>query len=229
VTRLRELGADTVEVPLIAIAPPADGGAALRDALGDPARFDGVVITSPNGADALVEAAGGPASLRAARVAVVGNATAARLEQHGVAPALVPRRFVAEGLLEVFPDPPAGGGRVLLAQAAGARQTLSTGLRERGWTVDVVVAYRTVTATVDAAARAAVAGADVVTFASSSTVESFLDAFGADAVPPIVACIGPVTAETARARGLVVSVVAEPHTIDGLVASLATHVVSRAG
>jgi uroporphyrinogen-III synthase len=39
-------------------------------------------------------------------------------------------------------------------------------------------------------------------------------------VPPVVACIGPITADTARAAGLTVSVVATPHTIDGLVQSL---------
>ena len=66
--------------------------------------------------------------------------------------------------------------------------------------------------------RAAIAGADVITFTSSSTVERFLEAVGADGVPPVVACIGPVTAATARGHGLTVDVEADVHTIDGLVA-----------
>jgi uroporphyrinogen III methyltransferase/synthase len=36
----------------------------------------------------------------------------------------------------------------------------------------------------------------------------------------VVACIGPITAETARAAGLTVDVVAAEHTIDGLVRAL---------
>jgi uroporphyrinogen-III synthase len=43
---------------------------------------------------------------------------------------------------------------------------------------------------------------------------------GIGAVPPVVACIGPVTAATARARGLMVDVEADVHTVDGLVAAL---------
>jgi uroporphyrinogen-III synthase len=116
---------------------------------------------------------------------------------------------------------------VLLARAEVARDVLPDGLRARGWDVEVVDAYRTVPATLTEAQRQAVAGADVVTFTSSSTVERFLDALGDGAVPPVVACIGPVTAATARDRGLAVDIEAEVHTVDGLVAALvawaATH------
>jgi uroporphyrinogen-III synthase len=51
-------------------------------------------------------------------------------------------------------------------------------------------------------------------------VTNFLEVAGLDAVPPIVVCIGPITAATAREAGLTVDVVAEEHTIDGLVQAL---------
>ena len=86
-------------------------------------------------------------------------------------------------------------------------------------------AYRTVPTEVGAEGRDAVAGADIVTFTSASTVERFLDAYGPDAVPPVVACIGPITADAARQRDLHVDVVAEVHTLDGLVDALLAHVV----
>jgi uroporphyrinogen III methyltransferase/synthase len=105
-----------------------------------------------------------------------------------------------------------------------ARDVLPEGLRAAGWQVDVVEAYRTVTAAPTPAEREAAATADVITFTASSTVERYLEIKGDDPVPPLVACIGPITADTARAHGLHVDVVAAEHTIPGLVAALAAHV-----
>jgi uroporphyrinogen III methyltransferase/synthase len=106
---------------------------------------------------------------------------------------------------------------VLLARAAVARDVLPDGLRALGWRVDVVEAYRTRTETPSESALEATAAADIITFTSSSTVERFLDLAGPDRVPPMVACIGPVTAATARKHGLTVDVEAPVHSIDGLV------------
>ena len=132
---------------------------------------------------------------------------------------LVPAKFVAESLLDAMAG--AGtAGRVLLARAEVARDVLTDGLRERGWTADVVDAYRTVPAAVSDEQRGIISGADAITFTSSSTVDRFVEAVGASGVPPVVACIGPVTAATARGHGLTVDVEAEVHTVDGLVAAL---------
>ena len=97
---------------------------------------------------------------------------------------------------------------------------LPAGLRAKGWQVEVVEAYRTEPARPDPAALAAAAGADAITFTSSSTVTNYLAVAGHGSVPPFVACIGPVTADTARAAGLQVDVVADEHSIEGLVAAL---------
>jgi uroporphyrinogen III methyltransferase/synthase len=93
-------------------------------------------------------------------------------------------------------------------------------LRALGWDVDVVDAYRTRSGHPDEAALASAAQADAITFTSSSTVTNYLDVAGKERVPPIVACIGPVTAATARDHGLDVTVEAAEHTIDGLVDAL---------
>ena len=132
----------------------------------------------------------------------------------------MPERFVAEGLLDELPG---GPGRVLLARAEVARDVLPDGLAARGWAVDVVDVYRTVPASVTPTELERVRHADAITFTSSSTVEHFVALAGADAVPPVVACIGPVTAATARRLGLHVDVEATEHTIDGLVAALVAH------
>jgi uroporphyrinogen III methyltransferase/synthase len=214
--RLRRLGAEVVEVPTIEVVDPADGGAALDEAVTRLAGYDWVVVTSPNGARRLARRLRDARDLGAARLAAIGPGTASALAEFHLAVDLVPERFVAEGLLEVFPDPPSAGGRVLLARAAVARDVLPDGLAARGWTVDVVEAYRTLPVPLDDAARTRVAAADAVTFTSSSTVEHFVAAGGDAVVPPVVAAIGPVTAATARRLGIGVTVEAAVHTLDGL-------------
>ena len=213
--RLRELGAATVEIPAIRIDDPADGGGALRAAVADLSSYDWVVVTSPNGARRLLAECRDARAFGGARVAAIGPGTAEALAEGNVVADLVPERFVAEGLLEVFP---AGPGRVLIARAAEARDVLPEGLGAKGWQVDVVEAYRTVQGRPSAEELAAVAGADIVTFTSSSTVRNFLAV--CDTVPPVVACIGPITAATARDHGLTVDIESAVHTVDGLLAAL---------
>jgi uroporphyrinogen III methyltransferase/synthase len=216
--RLRTEGAAVLEVPVIEIGPPPDGGAALRAAVADVASYDWVVLTSPNGAERFCAELRDGRELAGVRLAAIGPGTAEVLSRYHLVADLVPERFVAESLLEAMPAPTsAGRGRVLLARAEVARDVLPDGLRDRGWQVDVVPAYRTVPVPVDDGMRSAVAGADVVTFTSSSTVTNFLAALGPDGVPPFVACIGPITAATARQAGLSVDVEAPLHTVDGLV------------
>jgi uroporphyrinogen III methyltransferase/synthase len=235
VARLSALGAATIEVPAIAVHDPADGGAALAAAVARLAAGDyaWLVVTSPNGARRLLAAlrdAGRDArALGGVRLAAIGPGTADALAAANLVADLVPPRFVAESLVEAFPG---GAGRVLLARAAVARDVLPEGLTAKGWTVDVVEAYRTEPVALDAARAEALAGAEIVTFTSSSTVTNFLAAAGRDAVPRTVAAIGPVTAATARDAGLTVDVEAAVHTIDGLVEALcawaADHPRSRA-
>ena len=223
VERLSALGAATVEVPAIEIRDPADGGAALAAAARRLAggAYDWVVVTSPNGARRLLAAvrdAGLDArAFGGTRLAAIGPGTADALAAGNLVPDLVPDRFVAEALVEAFPT---GSGRVLLARAAIARGALPAGLAAKGWDTDVVDAYSTEPVPLGPEQAGALAGAEVVTFTSSSTVTNFLRAIGDRPVPPVVAAIGPITAATARDNGLTVDVEADVHTIPGLVDAL---------
>jgi uroporphyrinogen-III synthase len=214
VERLQILGAVPVEVPLIAIVDASDGGAALRASL-DPLP-DWIVVTSANGAARVLDAMAHVA--RDVQFAVVGPMTASVLERAGVRPALIPTRFVAESLVEVFPR---GDGRVVLAQAADARSVVADGLTAKGWQVEVVEAYRTVPVAPTPEALAAVKVSDAILFTSASTVTSFVAAAGVDAVPPVVVCIGPITADAAVDLGISVTAVPDEHTIPAMVAALA--------
>lgn len=226
--RLELEGAIAVVVPTIEIVDPDDGGVALRAAVAELDTYDWIAVTSPNGARRFCAALDG-SGLGGARLAVIGPGTAAEFVRHHLAPDLMPDRFVAESLLEAFPAPgPDDRGRVLLARAAAARDVLPDGLRAMGWRVDVVDAYRNVPVVPDAQARRRVADADIVTFTSASAVDNWVASFGTDGCPPIVACIGPVTAEAASAAGLRVDIVPVDHTIDGLVDAIVAHIAGRA-
>jgi uroporphyrinogen III methyltransferase/synthase len=208
VEKLRALGAETIELPTIEIAgEPLDGLV--------PASYDWVAFTSVNAVERVLAGLRDARAFGSAQVAAVGPGTAAALAARGIVADLVPASAVAEALVEAFP---AGAGRVLLPQAAAARPVLAEGLRAKGWTIDVVEAYRTVPARPSDEALAAAAKADAIAFTSSSTVTSWL-ALGAP-LPPVVACIGPVTAATAAEHGVPVTVVATEHTVDGLVDAL---------
>jgi uroporphyrinogen III methyltransferase/synthase len=110
---------------------------------------------------------------------------------------------------------------VLFPRAERVRGSLAEGLSDRGWTVEEVIAYRTVAADPPADAVDRARRADAIAFTSSSTVEHSVALLGRTGVPPTVASIGPTTTQTARDAGIEVTVEADPHTIDGLVDALA--------
>src|SRR5690606_11763800 len=126
--------------------------------------------------------------------------------ERGVHADVVPERFVAESLLAAMGAPvPGAGRRVLVASAEGARPVLAEGLAAAGWQVTVAHPYRAEPVPVSSADEARIRAADAVTFASSSTVNNLVAAIGADALPPAVVTIGPVTSAAARAHGLTVA------------------------
>ncbi len=219
VEMLGHLGAETIELATIEITDPADGGEALGAAAARLATYDWVLFTSVNAVTRLFGHLHDARAFGIARVGAIGPGTAAALASRGVVADLQPPEAVAESLVDVFP---LGAGSVLLPQAAAARPVLAEGVRAKGWRAEVVEAYRTGAGRPSAEALAAAATAHAIAFTSSSTVTAWLDLGGASRVPPVVACIGPVTAATATAHGLPVTVVAAEHTVRGLADALVT-------
>ena len=216
---LETLGATVVEVPTIAFGPPSDDGAALDAAAGEIGDYDWVAFTSANAVEATMKRLRDARALAGVRVAAVGQATAGALRSNGIAADLVPSRHDAQALLEAWP---AGTGRVLFPRSETGREVLSDGLRAAGWTVDVVDAYRTYHPEPNRTDANPVATADAVCFSSSSTVSGFVASFGISALPKVVVCIGPVTAQSARSAGIDVTAVSR----SASVASMLDTVVS---
>jgi hydroxymethylbilane synthase len=214
---LEVLGADAVKCPVIEIEPIAVDPTSLDD-LG---LYDWLVLTSANGVDRLRELlreAGRDFSAHV-KVAAIGPETAARAEASGMTPSLVPQRFIAEELADALATAMAPGARILLARAAGARDVLPEMLRARGAQVDVLEIYRAVApAGVRSRLAACLPGVDLITFTSSSTVRHFVEAMQGELPDGVrIACIGPITAQTARDLGLRVDIIAQEYTTRGLV------------
>jgi uroporphyrinogen III methyltransferase / synthase len=234
---LEAAGAEAIVFPTVALAPAPDPRA-LAAAVAGAAAYDWILFTSANGVRVFFDrfAADGRdvRELAPVRFGVIGPETAAELERRLVRPAVCPVDFRAEGLLDVLADEDVSGRRVLLPRAAGARSILPETLRRRGARVDEVVAYRAIRPP-EADARglraALETGAiDALTFTSSSTVRNFAELVGTAELErlvrngrPAVACIGPVTADTARELGLAVTVMPREYTVAALTAALATH------
>lgn len=218
VTRLQNMGAVVFEVPLIEIADPIDGGAALRRAVARQGDYAWVVLTSPNAARRYLDAVAAfspVSSVPAPKVACVGPGTAQVVTERGCVVDLVPKRVIGEGLVEAFPF---GAAKVLFPRAEVARAVVADGLRAKGWEVDVVDAYRTVPAKVTAQHVQQLLSADMVVLTSSSTATATASAL-AGASPRRIVSMGIATTLTAANLGLTVTETADPSTIDGLLAA----------
>jgi uroporphyrinogen III methyltransferase/synthase len=210
--RLRELGAAVVEAPAIRIR-------ALDTPLPEVGGFDLVCVTSPNGAELLLERLPDARALAGVTVAAIGPGTARALRAGGIAADVVPERAVAEGLVEALAGTPVE--RALIVRAAEGRTVLRDALEARGATVEEAVLYETMAEPLPEAARAAAAEADYLLFASGSAVRFFAAAAGEDALRgPRIASIGPATSAELRALGVEPAIEADPHTPDGLIAAL---------
>mgnify|MGYP001817166084 CR=1 FL=1 len=231
-TRLRALGAEAVELPTIEIAPP-EQRAPLDKAIAELSSYDWIVFTSVNGVASFWERLGHAGldarALHGARLAAIGPATAAALEGHGLQADYIPGEYVAEAIASGLGN--VHSLRVLLPRADIARPALADLLGKAGAEVVEVAAYRTLRPSVDAdELHDLLRSVTVATFTSSSTVRNLvamargagldLARILADAT---IACIGPITAETARENQLPLHVIAEEYTIDGLVKALVNH------
>ena len=230
-------GAMVMEFPTIQMSPPRDVGEVDR-AIARLEEYGWIVFTSQNGVAALwdrMKVVGRDArALGTARVAAIGPGTARALEARGLRAHVAPREFRAESLVDAFAREEMRGARVLIPRAETARSVLPDGLRRLGAIVDVVPVYRIEVARDQdpRVRRRLLAGrVDAVTFTSSSTVRNFVALLRGETPRAleraVVACIGPVTAETAREHGLRVDVVAGSYTIPGLVASLRSALAAR--
>jgi uroporphyrinogen-III synthase len=228
--QLRAQGATPIVFPTIEIAPLTDFSE-LDRAIRELNTYHWIIFTSVNGVKALwnrLDLGGASRNLRGLpptlHIAAIGPATARALQAHDITATLIPDEYIAEAILDNIGE--VRGQRILLPRADIARETLALELQKRGAVVDEIAAYRTLPAQPDPNGLIELQhGVDVITFTSSSTVRNFIALAGQDSVLPhtLIACIGPITANTARELGLHVDIQATDYTMDGLVMALVNH------
>jgi uroporphyrinogen III methyltransferase / synthase len=229
---LRQEGAVPVELPALELIPVAtdEEMEAVAQRL-ESRGYNWCLFTSTNAVDFVLEylerTGRDSRAFAGCRVAALGSATAASLRSKGLRAELVAPEFTSAGLLDALPLD-VGGMHFLLPRARGGSD-LRGELRARGATVHEVLLYDSaVPSTVDKETLQLLhdGGIDVATFASSSSLRNLASMLGDDLTrlkETVVACIGPVTATTAREFGLEVKVEPSTHTIPALVEALKIH------
>ncbi|MGQ9837311.1 MAG: uroporphyrinogen-III C-methyltransferase [Cyanobacteriota bacterium] len=230
---LQEQGARVLEMPTLVISPPTSWDP-LDTAIANLSRFDWLLLTSANAVThffaRLHQQRRDSRALHKLKVAVVGAKTAAVLAQYGIHADLVPSEFVAEALLEIWPQP-VTGQRILLPRVqSGGRDDLVQGLRQQGAVVEEIPAYESACpseADPQVVAALKAGQVDILSFTSSKTVQHFVQllrqaGLGSEVWdPPLqIAAIGPKTAETCLALLGRVDIQAEEYTLEGLVQAM---------
>ena len=230
IDQLRELGAEPFFFPVIETIAP-DDWFPLDNALNNLTQYQGLIFTSVNGVrffnERLKTIDKDIRELKGLRVFTIGPKTAAAVRDLGIRVDVVPESFVAESLIASIGKENIKGKRFLLPRAAVAREILPEQLRKMGAILDVAPTYQTVLPdpqVTELSIRLEAGNIDVITFTSSSTVKNFLALTGDKLLPAIrkvkIACIGPVTANTAREAGLNVEILPEQYTVSSLLEAI---------
>jgi uroporphyrinogen III methyltransferase/synthase len=173
-----------------------------------------------------------PSSLK---VCAIGPATAYQLKEKEIRVDYTPKEFIAEAILEGFEKMAIKGRRILLARAKKARDVLPKGLRKMGAEVDVVEVYRTVKPRGGSKRLKQLlteGKINAIIFTSSSTVNHFAELLQKEDLRillqgMVIACIGPVTARTAKGLGMKVQIQPKEYTIPGLTKAIAAYFASH--
>jgi uroporphyrinogen III methyltransferase/synthase len=226
---LSEEGARIIHFPTIAIVPP-ESFDDLDQAIVNMETYDWIIFTSANGVrfffNRLFEMGKDVRELKGVKICTIGPATKAAIEKRGIPVDIVPEEFLSEGVVDALKGQNMQGARVLLPRAEVARDVIPKGLKKLGATVDVAVAYRTVSSGRDGEELERLIGegkVDVITFTSPSTVNNFMTIMGGNVTLPEnirIACIGPVTEKAAQKAGLRVDIMQGPYEMTGLVSAM---------
>lgn len=222
---IRQADAIPIPFPTIKIIFP-EPNEAIRKNLNNLEKFDWLVLTSAKGVTGLAKNLDGQTLPQSLKVAAVGPKTAEAIRAQGWRIDFVPERYVSTAILPGLGK--LNGKRVLLTQGQLAENDLADAIRASGAEVSNLIVYLTLANSPDAEELARLRdGVDAFTFTSASSVINFIKIIrqaDIDIYKPgskaVFACIGPITAAAAEQNNLPIQVVADEHTLEGLISAL---------
>jgi uroporphyrinogen III methyltransferase/synthase len=231
---LIDRGATVIEFSTIDVVPPPTW-AELDETLLAVKKFHWIIFTSSNAVNffmnRIVSLGQNQTLLEGIRICAVGPKTAESLQSRGIKADLVPVEFKAEGVAEAFRALEVRGKKILIPRAKEAREIIPERLKDLGAQVTVVTVYENVKPTADVARIKSLfeqKKIDIITFTSSSTVRNFVEILGQKEYKSLVkgvlvACIGPITANTAEECGMKADIMPKEYTIPALVEAMETY------
>jgi uroporphyrinogen III methyltransferase/synthase len=169
------------------------------------------------------------------KVCAIGPATGKAARDAGFDVALIPEKFVAEGIVEALGGyhgalTSLSGHRILLPRALEAREVLPEALIAAGAMVDVVPCYRNVPGVIEKSRlhQLRMDKPDLIVFTSSSTARNLVDILGQEDGKKMlqestVAVLGPITRDTVESFGKSVEIVPEESTIASLLEAVCSY------
>lgn len=237
---LLEQGANVVEMPALEIRPPSSWQE-LDHAIALLNQFDWLILTSANGVEyffnRLATLGKDSRALAGVKIAVVGKKTAAMLKQHGIQPDFIPPEYVADSLCDHFPERLERKKILFPRVETGGREILVKDLSQRGATVIEVAAYESgCPEKIDLQAWTALQQhkIDIITFASSKTVQNFYTLIHQVSNSPLtllenlcIASIGPQTSKACLELLGRVDLEAQEYTLEGLTDAIIQSIESK--
>lgn len=229
--KIQAAGGKAFEFSTIEIVPSEDNDL-LINMYNNLSSYDWLIFTSVNAVDIFLNKLKfynkDIRDIGKAKIAAIGEATRNRLENNLLKVYITPDEYIAEALIEELKKEIVPGDKVLIPRAEVAREIIQESLEELEAIVDVIPLYKTVIANQpQEKLHDLLTTVDTICFASSSTVTNFISILGEGNINLLnnitVACIGPITANTAIDLGITSIIVAKEHTIDGLVNAIITN------
>lgn len=226
--RLRDLGANVIEIPTIEIVPP-NSWEDVDKSIDNISEYDVIIFTSVNGVKyffgRLRELKRDIRILKGIKICAIGSATKESIEELGIFVDIIPDEYVAESVIEKLKEFGIEGKKFLLPRAKIARDIIPESIKSLGGYIDVVTVYETVKPEASFEALKEVFEkniVDIITFTSSSTVKNFFDLLGDTKIPERInfASIGPITSNTLRNYGFEPTCEAKVYNIDGLISAI---------
>lgn len=237
VSTLENMGVNVISFPTIEIAPPRSYRG-LDKAIKDIEQYDWIIFTSANGVTSFfnrLKALGADIrELHNAKIAAIGEVTAREIENMGIKVDIVPKEYKAEGLIKILKNKRIKGSNVLIPRARVARDILPESLSGMGAKVDVVTAYITkkpAKSKIKQVSKLLNEGIiDILTFTSSSSARNFFELIPGIKQTrnrPLIACIGPITANTVKEYGYRSHIVPKKYTVLELARKIAEYYTKK--